>query len=192
MSNIANSKYWGPHAWYLIHSITRNLVKLNPSEEPLKTIYQEAISEFFITLLLLMPCGICQKNYLDKLDEDSFKEHLEDWGKIDEWGHNLHNSVNKMLEKPELSYKKYQNMYQKKNSIKLLKYPEILFEFHIKSDISLSEIQNVKRYLEALMILYPLRTPTIDGIRKGREEIKAIYDYNSLETYYKKWIRSVS
>ena len=192
MSNIANSKYWGAHAWYLIHSITRNLVKLNPSEDPLKTIYQEAVSEFFITLLLLMPCGICQKNFLDKLDEDSFTNYLDDWEKIDEWGHKLHNHVNKMLEKPELSYQKYVKMYQKKDPKKLIKYPEILYEFHIESNISLSEIQNVKRYLEALMILYPLRTPSIEGIKRGREEIKAIYDYNSLETYYKKWLRSVS
>ena len=191
MTNITSSKYWGPSAWYLTHHLTRNLVKNKPPSE-LDPVYEEAVSEYFLSLLLLMPCGLCQKNYLDKLEEDSFQNHLDSWEKLDKWGHKLHNSVNQMLEKPELSYTSYVKMYSRhKDPQKLIKYPEILADFHLVPDIALSEIQNVKRFLEACLILYPLKAQTKEGIKKGRQEIQEIYDFQTLKKYFRKWIKSV-
>jgi hypothetical protein len=193
---ISSSDYWGPHAWYLLHHITRHMVKNNPllnnDDEILNNIYKDAMSEYFTTLLLLMPCGICQKNFVDKLDEHHYIDVIDNWKKIDLWGFKLHNSVNKMLEKKQFSYVKYIKQYSRSNlnHKKLLQYPIILQKFHVKPEISISEIQTMKRYLEAIMIVYPQKLLTIDDIKNKRKEIQAIFDYNSLNKYYDNWLKN--
>ena len=49
--------YWGPKAWFFLHSITANY-PINPTSRD-KNIYKS----FFISLKDVLPCSVCQENY---------------------------------------------------------------------------------------------------------------------------------
>lgn len=189
MADFTSPEVWGPTAWYLIHHITRNLVKTNPQDKQ-KLIYQNAVEEFFNSLLVVIPCEICQNHYREKLREDSFYQHIDKWKDLDQWGHQLHNRVNQMLKKPTLSYPNYLKMYAgKPTNKKLAQFPTIIFDLHLEPNMSISEIQDLKTFLSALVVLYPLGKKR--DTQKMREDIKKIYDYRGLANYYQKLQRTL-
>ena len=53
-SDVASPAVWGPAAWYLIHNITRHLMKTNP-EGTQKIVCQNAAEDFFHCLLIYQP-----------------------------------------------------------------------------------------------------------------------------------------
>lgn len=90
---------WGPTTWTLLHCITLEYPD-NPTKED-----KENIKNFINCLGLVLPCEKCKMN---------FKSHLEELPLTDEvlrskknfvkWMIDVHNSVNKMNGKKELSY----------------------------------------------------------------------------------------
>ena len=50
--DITDTKVWGPKAWYLIHAITRNLVKNSPgkSGERVEQVKRRVIDFFYILI----------------------------------------------------------------------------------------------------------------------------------------------
>jgi len=195
MSDITAPAIWGPTAWYLIHHVTKNLVKLNPPDVQ-KNEYLSAVEDFLTSLLLLIPCSICQNHFRENLMEDPPYQHFETWAKLDKWGHNLHNKVNQMLKKPSLPYLEYQNMYQRKQSKKMIKFSDIIYQLHVEPSMSLSEIQEIKTFLNALVVLYPsgnnpAPTPRSNSsIQKNKGIIKDIYNYDGLNDFYQQFLRN--
>jgi len=186
---------WGPPAWYVIHQITKNLLKLDLKKMSGNehVTYQEAIEDLFYSLLKIIPCSICQNHYQDLLVEDSFYPYLDNWKKLDEWGFQLHNRVNKLLHKPIFTTAEYQKMYGSNKKIDynyLVQFPDIVGNLYIEPGMSLSEIQDLKTFLNALVVLYPSRkSRTYQQIQKDKKNVKSIYDYKSLSDYYQTWIR---
>tara|TARA_B100000941_G_C28472130_1_gene537019 strand:- start:195 stop:602 length:408 start_codon:yes stop_codon:yes gene_type:complete len=93
-----NPKFWGPHAWIFLHSITMNYPK-EPTEKD-KLIYVN----FFKELQNILPCEKCAYNYKRHLEDYPIEEALGSREAMIQWLINIHNEVNKELDKPIYTY----------------------------------------------------------------------------------------
>lgn len=106
-----NPAIWGPNLWKFMHYLTLSYPE-NPTEEE-----KDRLHDFFEIIKTLLPCEKCRYN---------FKNHLEKFPLTDEilstnlsvvkWLFNLHNEVNKSLDKPELSYTDFIDIYSVSNT----------------------------------------------------------------------------
>nr|QBK88495.1 MAG: disulfide (thiol) oxidoreductase, Erv1 / Alr family [Mimivirus LCMiAC01] len=97
-------KIWGSHAWMFLHCITIGYPKC-PSDTDKKN-----IKTFFENLHTILPCEKCK---------DHFKEHFLKYPltneilcskkKLFRWLVDVRNSVNRQLNKPEISYESVLN-----------------------------------------------------------------------------------
>ena len=99
---------WGPGMWHFLHTMSFNY-PVNPSEED-KVNYRK----FVLSLVDILPCGKCRKNFKKNLSElplhlklmknrDSFSKYVYD----------LHEHVNKMLGKDSgLTYEDVRERYE--------------------------------------------------------------------------------
>jgi len=97
---------WGPKAWIFLHSIT-----MNYPENPTSTDKQN-YKNFFYSIRNILPCVICNKNYIDHLNKYPIDEHLEGKTQLVKWLIKIHNEVNKIYNKKELSYEEVMNYYE--------------------------------------------------------------------------------
>lgn len=101
-----NPNVWGKHAWFFLHSITLAYPQC-PSEEDKKN-----IKNFFENLHLVLPCPKCKINYKAHLDKTPLTDDiLSSKYKLISWLINIHNQVNIMNGKPQLSYDQVLNIY---------------------------------------------------------------------------------
>ena len=171
MVNITLPEVWGPAAWYLLHHITRNL-----------TADKVALIDFFTILWVFIPCAICRNHYMDYVKKDPYIDHLDE---IDKWGFELHNKINKMLNKAQMSYETFRKTYSKKpTSPQLKKFIDIIVELHLTPDISLSEIQDLKKFLKTILLLYPLPIAA-KSKTAALDKLANVYDYYTLKSYYR-------
>ena len=103
-----NPKFWGPHGWYFLHSITMHYPK-NPSEQE-KQIY----FNFFKSLENVLPCEKCAYNYSQNLKKLPLEPALENRDKLVRWLIGVHNEVNKETGKREYSYEEVIEEYKYK------------------------------------------------------------------------------
>jgi hypothetical protein len=112
-----NQNIWGPQMWFTLHSITFNY-PLKPTEQD-KNNYKH----FFTYLQYIIPCTVCQKNYIRHLKESPVEYNLNNREKLVKWLIDLHNMVNGETGKKLLSYnnviKKYEEAYQVKNLLNI-------------------------------------------------------------------------
>lgn len=88
--------HWGPYLWGFIHSITIIDYEINET-------YNKNIREVLRELRDCFPCPTCKetyKKYIDKLDGLDMKQPMV----LFEWSVDLHNEVNRKLNKPEWAY----------------------------------------------------------------------------------------
>tara|TARA_Y100000287_G_C14185743_1_gene337428 strand:- start:182 stop:589 length:408 start_codon:yes stop_codon:yes gene_type:complete len=93
-----NPKFWGPHAWIFLHSLTFNYPK-EPTDKD-KQIYVS----FFKSLENILPCEKCAYHYKRHLEEYPIEEALETRETMVQWLISVHNEVNKELGKPLYTY----------------------------------------------------------------------------------------
>lgn len=86
---------WGPFFWNTIH-----LVALGYSSEP-TYIDKRAAKEFYESLTRLIPCPMCRDHYTAHLKNTPISASLDNRTDLLRWTIKLHNTVNKMLNKPE-------------------------------------------------------------------------------------------
>ena len=95
MTNL-NPEFWGPYFWKSLHLLIIGL----PDE--LTSDHRQAITDYFNSLLYLLPCKACRQHYALYFEESpvnvSTKKAL--W----QWSVNLHNYVNKSNKKKEYTY----------------------------------------------------------------------------------------
>ena len=65
-----NPKIWGPHAWFLIHSICLNYPE-NPTEVDKKN-----YKNFFLELSNVLPCEECQNHFKKNMKKYNIDTHL--------------------------------------------------------------------------------------------------------------------
>lgn len=77
---------WGASAWHILHRLS--FVFRNAKEARV----------FYKSLLIILPCPKCRESFRDHLKKNKFPTHHKD---IPKWCVNLHNMVNKSLDKPD-------------------------------------------------------------------------------------------
>lgn len=92
---------WGPFFWNTIHIMTLAYPK-EPDEQT-----QQAAKNFFYSLQYLLPCAICKEHYKKHIEENP--PVVSSQKEIILYAFNLHNKVNKDLNKPVLTYSEFIN-----------------------------------------------------------------------------------
>lgn len=105
--NVITKSFWGNSFWFMIHFLALIVVK-NSSKRKL-------LLELIFTLTILMPCNTCKKHLkitLDKYNEKGiFQEIMNGGVNIFEWTVDLHNIVNKSLDKKQFTYQEAIRLY---------------------------------------------------------------------------------
>jgi hypothetical protein len=99
-------EFFGPSTWKAMHSIAFSYGNdpFHPSAEEHK-----AAIDFFGALKYLIPCHLCRRHYTEYIEQHPIKADSRD--ELARWVFDLHNSVNKRTEKPEMSYAEVSKMY---------------------------------------------------------------------------------
>lgn len=86
---------WGPFFWHTMH--------LSAMGYPKEPTYSEkrAAKEFFESLQYLIPCPVCKEHYKQHLANNPITPSLDSRKDLFTWTVNVHNAVNKKLNKPE-------------------------------------------------------------------------------------------
>lgn len=102
-----NSEVWGPHAWIFLHSVTMTYPQ-HPNE-----IEKQQYKNFFLNLQNVLPCDKCQEHYIENLKKLPIDNALHSRNDFVEWFIKIHNEVNKVLNKPILTYDEVMKEYNK-------------------------------------------------------------------------------
>jgi hypothetical protein len=86
---------WGPFFWHTMH-----LVALGYPVEPTYA-EKQAAKQFYESFTQLIPCPICKVHYTDNLKEMPITPSLDSRKDLFRWTVDMHNKVNKQLNKPE-------------------------------------------------------------------------------------------
>jgi hypothetical protein len=99
---------WGPGMWHYLHTISFNY-PIKPTEKE-KNNYKR----FIYSLGHTLPCKYCRINYANNLKKHPItSKHLMNRNSFSRYIYNLHNIVNKMLNKPNnLSYNDIKDRYE--------------------------------------------------------------------------------
>ena len=90
---------WGPHAWIFLHSITLEYPD-HPTNED-----KQNMTNFINALKYVLPCHKCKINFNDHLQSHPLTNNiLSSKSNLIKWLIDIHNSVNKLTNKKELTY----------------------------------------------------------------------------------------
>jgi len=103
-----NPKFWGPHGWIFLHSVTMNYPKEPTNED--KTLYRN----FFSSLKRVLPCEKCAYHYKQHIINDPIEPALESRNSLVRWLIKIHNKVNEDLGKPQYTYEQVIEEYKYK------------------------------------------------------------------------------
>lgn len=90
---------WGPFFWHTIH-----ITALSYPEKP-SYAHKRAAKDFYESLAHLIPCPKCREHYSTHLQKFPISPHLDRREDLFRWTVNVHNVVNKTLDKPTVSEK---------------------------------------------------------------------------------------
>jgi hypothetical protein len=136
---MVKSNIWGNHAWKFMHYVTLGYPE-NPTEE-----HKNNYKNFFISLKYVLPCSICAKHYEENLQKLPLTDEiLSSKNKLIKWCIDLHNIVNKMLNKNILSYEYAYNLLLNNNNISNYDNSEINFD--IINDTKIDNTSNYAKY----------------------------------------------
>ena len=102
---------WGPIFWATMHVATLGY-PVNPNEHE-----QAAAIQFYESLKVMIPCPICREHYSMNLETMPIKDAVKGRDELINWAFNIHNSVNKQLDKREISWDEYVD-YMRKLALK--------------------------------------------------------------------------
>ena len=110
-----SSDIWGSPAWFFLHTITLNYPSYPTSIEKYNII------KFFNSLGNILPCSVCKEHYIIFLQKYPIEKFSNSKEQIFKWLVDLHNGVNKLLNKNTLSYNdviiKYNKIYDLNHSL---------------------------------------------------------------------------
>lgn len=90
-----NPEIWGPHLWHVMH-----VVALTYPDYP-SNIQKKQYRTFYESLQYTIPCLKCKENYINHLAEKPI--NLNSRIELFVWTVDIHNMVNKILNKPQLT-----------------------------------------------------------------------------------------
>ncbi len=99
---------WGPSLWHVLHTISFNY-PTKPSPED-----KQKYKDFLLSLGKVLPCKYCRDNFAKNLVETNFSDDvLENRNNFSRFIYNLHNQVNKALNKEsKLTYEDVRDRYE--------------------------------------------------------------------------------
>jgi len=100
-----DSKVWGPHMWFFIHTIAMTY-PLYPN-----TVTKKKYYDFFHNLPLFIPIESMASDFSKLLDEYPLTPYLDSRDSMIRWTHFIHNKINEKLEKPAISLSKFYEKY---------------------------------------------------------------------------------
>eukprot|EP00933_Yihiella_yeosuensis_P065769 TRINITY_DN69742_c0_g1_i1.p1 TRINITY_DN69742_c0_g1~~TRINITY_DN69742_c0_g1_i1.p1 ORF type:complete len:157 (+),score=42.29 TRINITY_DN69742_c0_g1_i1:71-541(+) len=90
-------KIWGPHGWFLLHSVSLAL----PDEVPKHQ--QESVKSLMVALQSTLPCPVCAGHLKEFMEENPIDGHLDKREKLVDYMIKAHNNVNKRNGKGEFT-----------------------------------------------------------------------------------------
>ena len=154
---------WGPKAWKLIHCTAQGYPD-NPTEED-----KHNFKSFYYRLPYILPCSMCKDHFIDELRNNPIEEHLSSRKNIKKWLYNLHNIVNKRLNKQVLSYKDADKIYRKKIYIDDINQFIIFIKKQVQcGELKLEDLNAMMFYLNKIM---PTFSCYSGGVARHRYDI---------------------
>lgn len=101
---------WGPPAWLFLHCVVMGYpccIKTKEDNQRKRDMYL-----FFETLGNVLPCKYCRKSYQEFMNELPIEPYLSSRQDLSYWLYIIHKKVNDKLNKPTLSFKKYNEMFE--------------------------------------------------------------------------------
>lgn len=109
---VLNPKVWGPHYWFVLHTIA-NTYPLSPNDVTKKKYY-----DFIQNLPVFLPMNPIGNNFLDLLDQYPVTPYLSSRMSFMKWVNFIFNKINKQLKKKEIDFyedlEKYYEEYKPK------------------------------------------------------------------------------
>jgi len=99
---------WGPHYWFMLHTIALSFPE-NPTQVVKKKYYQ-----FFNDFALFIPETKSSKLYSDLIEKYPVNPYLDTKMNLFKWTHFIHNHINSILGKSQVSYYDALEMYYDK------------------------------------------------------------------------------
>lgn len=94
--------FWGPMIWGSMHSMAISFEKTQKGQPPLT---RYAFENFITSIAFLLPCPECRNHFIDNLKLNALTDSdFESNVALFKWTWQLHNTVNKMLGKKEISF----------------------------------------------------------------------------------------
>lgn len=101
-----DSKVWGPHFWFFLHTIAFGY-PLHPNSITKKKYYEFFHHQF----PLFIPIESMASGFSKLLDEYPVTPYLDSRDSIIRWTHFIHNKINEKLEKKQISLSKFYETY---------------------------------------------------------------------------------
>ncbi|MDB4345573.1 Erv1/Alr family FAD-linked sulfhydryl oxidase [bacterium] len=109
------SKIWGPHYWFVLHTIALRYPK-KPNDVTKKK-YYDLISNF----PLFIPDTKIGDEFAELLDKYPVTPYLDNNNTFSKWMHFIHNRINEKINKPTVTYndflEQYYSLYKPKEEI---------------------------------------------------------------------------
>jgi len=170
--------YWGPRQWYWYHTISHD------APEECDQAQQKLYLETLMLMTKLLPCTDCY-NHFNQICQKK-KMDFKTRENLISWFFEVHNQVNKRLDKPKVTRKVINKLYQKKiNHLKLNQY----LQYHCNRAIyGHASLDLVVKLMYRLIRLYPCK--------KCRKVFKKYLSQHPLEYFgsnivvFKKWVNN--
>ena len=98
---------WGPFFWHTMH-----IVALGYAKHPTYT-DKKCAKEFYESLTFLIPCSVCREHYKEHFASNPITPFLDSKEDLLKWTIDIHNKVNKLLNKPQWTEAEVIKYYEK-------------------------------------------------------------------------------
>jgi len=112
---VLNPKVWGPHYWFVLHTIA-NTYPPSPNDVTKKKYY-----DFIQNLPLLLPIQEIGNSFAKYLDKYPVTPYLDSRPSFMKWMHFIHNKINVSIGEPELSQEESMAQYYDEYKPKVVK-----------------------------------------------------------------------
>lgn len=117
-----DSKIWGPHYWFFLHTIAITY-PVYPNAVTKKKYY-----DLITNMPTFIPIETMATDFSRLLDKYPLTPYLDNKDSLIRWMHFIHNKINKKLEKPTISLNEfYVNYYEsyKSDNVKIQEYYKV-------------------------------------------------------------------
>ena len=105
-----NPEIWGPHYWFVFHTITLSYPK-KPNKATIKR-----YNDFVRTIPLLIPNGEMSAKFATLIDKYPVSSYLDTRKEFVKWFQFIHNKINASLKKRQISTKEFYVKYYEEYS----------------------------------------------------------------------------